>query len=296
MLGGNPTSSAPAATNLLYTGEQFDTDAQQYYLRARYYNPLNGRFNRMDPYAGNTHDPQSLHKYLYCHANPINRLDPTGYFSLLSTSVSAVLITVMLSTNYANAPVQGGPEYADATSDMILNLFIGIALLPVAIVGGRIVSGVKYKYLKWRGKSTTVIYTSTGKVGIPGKKIGDATFVNPGPLADDVASTFSGGRYAIVKTEEPVQLYRVWGGEAAEFGGYWSTTPPSGSLASQIDNALVPTWGNTASKWTTIEVPKGTTLFVGEAASQGGIFVGGGSQVFVGTEVTAAMKIAGGSL
>jgi len=36
MLGGNPQT--PAATNLLYAGEQFDTDAQQYYLRARYYN------------------------------------------------------------------------------------------------------------------------------------------------------------------------------------------------------------------------------------------------------------------
>jgi RHS repeat-associated protein len=69
-------------TNMLYTGEQFDTDAQQYYLRARYYNPLNGRFNRMDPYAGNTHDPQSLHKYLYCHANPVNAADPTGMFGI----------------------------------------------------------------------------------------------------------------------------------------------------------------------------------------------------------------------
>jgi len=68
MLGGNPTSAAPAATNLLYTGEQFDTSAQQYYLRARYYDPSNGRFNRMDDFAGNTQNPQSLHKYLYSRA------------------------------------------------------------------------------------------------------------------------------------------------------------------------------------------------------------------------------------
>jgi len=54
MLGGNPTKDTPAATNLLYTGEQFDTGLQQYYLRARYYNPSNGRFNRLDPYSGNS--------------------------------------------------------------------------------------------------------------------------------------------------------------------------------------------------------------------------------------------------
>ena len=55
MLGGNPGSAANpdlSATSLLYGGEQFDCHAQQYYLRARYYDPLNGRFNRMDPFAG----------------------------------------------------------------------------------------------------------------------------------------------------------------------------------------------------------------------------------------------------
>ncbi len=78
MLGGNPTATSPAATNYLYTGEQFDEHAQHYYLRARYYNPLNGRFNRMDPYAGSPQDPQSLHKYLYCHNNPVSNIDPTG--------------------------------------------------------------------------------------------------------------------------------------------------------------------------------------------------------------------------
>ncbi len=76
LLGGNPT--AAPATNLLYTGEQYDSSLGQYYLRARYYDPANGRFNRLDPYAGNISDPQSLHKYLYCHGNPVNGIDPSG--------------------------------------------------------------------------------------------------------------------------------------------------------------------------------------------------------------------------
>jgi len=81
MLGGNPTPDAPAETSMLYAGEQWDNSAQSYYLRARYYDPLNGRFNRVDPYSGNTQDPQSLHKYLYAHANPVNGIDPSGMYS-----------------------------------------------------------------------------------------------------------------------------------------------------------------------------------------------------------------------
>jgi hypothetical protein len=35
----------------------------------------------MDSYEGNNQDPLSLHKYLYCDGNPINRLDPRGFSS-----------------------------------------------------------------------------------------------------------------------------------------------------------------------------------------------------------------------
>jgi len=62
----------------LYAGEQSENDAQGYYLRTLYYDPLNGRFNRTDPFAGSLQDPQSLHKYLYAHDNPINNTDPTA--------------------------------------------------------------------------------------------------------------------------------------------------------------------------------------------------------------------------
>ena len=106
MLGGNPTS-APT-TSLLYAGEQFDVDAQMYYLRARYYNPSNGLFNRMDPFAGSRQDPQSLHKYLYVHCNPVNSIDPSGEMTMGNliafTIVAAVFVTVL-------AIVVGPPLY-----------------------------------------------------------------------------------------------------------------------------------------------------------------------------------------
>ncbi len=59
-------------------------DLRQRYLCARFYDPSNGRFNRLDPFAGNFEDPLSLHKYLYGHADPVNATDPTGEFALFA--------------------------------------------------------------------------------------------------------------------------------------------------------------------------------------------------------------------
>ncbi|HEW98754.1 MAG TPA: hypothetical protein ENF37_08990 [Beggiatoa sp.] len=74
--------------NYLYTGEQFDQNTGNYYLRARYYNPASGRFLSMDSFNGFQTDPITLHKYLYANANPVNMVDPSGQFSLGSLSAS----------------------------------------------------------------------------------------------------------------------------------------------------------------------------------------------------------------
>ena len=76
---GNRLDTSDALTTLLYSGEQTDATGLQY-LRARYYDPASGRFNRLDPFAGNVKDPQSLHKYLYCHVDAVNGVDPSGEF------------------------------------------------------------------------------------------------------------------------------------------------------------------------------------------------------------------------
>lgn len=76
--GNSFTVSGSTPNNYLYRGEQFDTDLGLYYFRARYYNPLTGRFVSQDPYAGQLFDPKSLHRYQYGKANPVNRVDPSG--------------------------------------------------------------------------------------------------------------------------------------------------------------------------------------------------------------------------
>lgn len=79
---GVAKSATAALTSLGYSGEHFDAKAQQQYLRARWYDPANGRFNRLDPFAGNMQDPQSLHKYAYVHGDPVQRIDPSGLSAL----------------------------------------------------------------------------------------------------------------------------------------------------------------------------------------------------------------------
>jgi len=72
-------SSGSTPNNYLYCGQQWDNDLGFYYLRARYYKPDSGRFWTMDTYEGNSEDPLSLHKYLYCKGSPVDGIDPSGH-------------------------------------------------------------------------------------------------------------------------------------------------------------------------------------------------------------------------
>jgi hypothetical protein len=122
---------------------------------------------------------------------------------------------------------------------------------------------------------------------VPGQIRAHHSAMAPGPLSPRAASSFVGGRYAAVELSEDIQLFRVWDpdGNAGELGGYWSLDPHCG-LQARIDLALPPSFRNQATRMTAVRVPAGHLVYVGEAGSQGGAFVGGGAQVLVGGGVS----------
>ncbi|MGB0766316.1 MAG: Ig-like domain-containing protein [Phycisphaeraceae bacterium] len=93
--GFGAAAATNALTNLLYSGEFTNAITGLQYLRARFYDPSSGRFNRSDPFAGVMSDPLSLHKYLYTHGNPTMGTDPSGMaeFSLVAKITVGAIIT-----------------------------------------------------------------------------------------------------------------------------------------------------------------------------------------------------------
>ena len=73
---GNLTACEEQAENrFTFTGQQTDQISGQYYLRARYYNPVIGRFIQEDTYY-----EDGLNLYAYCRNNPVNYADLGGNF------------------------------------------------------------------------------------------------------------------------------------------------------------------------------------------------------------------------
>ena len=70
--GGAPTNP------FQFTGQYYDEELEQYYLRARQYDPKLARFLSFDPFSGRNQEPLTLHRYLYVLNNPINLYDLTG--------------------------------------------------------------------------------------------------------------------------------------------------------------------------------------------------------------------------
>ena len=65
-----------------FTGQWHDAEINQYYLRARMYDPTMMRFTSRDPVRGERNEPLTLHRYLYCINSPTKYIDPSGEFSM----------------------------------------------------------------------------------------------------------------------------------------------------------------------------------------------------------------------
>ena len=73
--GGNPLTYSPSGNRFYFTGREWDFLTGLYYYRARWYDPLLGRFLQKDPVGYTAGD---INLYRYVGNNPVNLVDPLG--------------------------------------------------------------------------------------------------------------------------------------------------------------------------------------------------------------------------
>jgi len=84
---GYPVGVMP--TDRLYTGQRWDSALGLYDYRARYYDPLLGRFISADPVVREPGNPQSLNRYAYVYNNPLRYADPDGHVPVILVMMAA---------------------------------------------------------------------------------------------------------------------------------------------------------------------------------------------------------------
>jgi RHS repeat-associated protein len=109
-----------------YCGEQYDSIAEQYYLRARHYSPATGRFLQEDRYRGD-----GLNLYTYCRNNPVAYADPSGYKSEACGSKDVIANQAVVDAVSKNLPT---PYDGNFAARQILNSPTNVTL------GGRTIT------------------------------------------------------------------------------------------------------------------------------------------------------------
>ena len=167
---GNLTSQIGESENpFLYCGEYFDAETQTYYLRARCYNPANGRFTQQDAWAFmDTSDPLSLNLYTYCCNNPISYIDYSGNF------VISVLAASIIAGAVIGGVLGGVSGYAKAKSTGATNKQ---ALQSAAY--GAVVGSLTGALLGMVGGYTVTAFTGVAAISISASGVAVASYSSP---------------------------------------------------------------------------------------------------------------------
>jgi RHS repeat-associated protein len=186
--------------SFLFAGQWYDSEIGQYYLRARQYDPRIGRFTARDPVFGNFQEPLTLHVYLYCLNDPVNRTDPSGEIAPVAVYIFAKAVVGAVLGGYGSYRTSGGKWDAAALGAVCgaLSSMIGPGFS--GIIQAAVLSGVSNSYAYYR-KTGSVDLGSVGFLtgfaggGVMGGLMGSLGINDTGLLAF-LGGTLAGNLYS----------------------------------------------------------------------------------------------------
>lgn len=184
----------PTTTDIkhLYVGEYFDQEANFYHMRARDYSPGIGRFNSMDELGGAHKVPLTLNRYLYSNADPINKIDPSGY---------------MVLDLLANTQIRQLPAYTIPRS------------MVMKIMEATYFAVATYSSMELLKKVIDECYKSKGKkCRIPNLLVIGKNYAEAQKHIDDAQNGYGSNRFPISRV---VTYKHVSSGEASKARTYW---------------------------------------------------------------------------
>ena len=136
---------------LRYRGYVYDTETGLYYLQSRYYNPELGRFINADDVALLDASGTLLgnNLFAYCENNPINRDDPTGFFSFtirrwMISAVVDILFNFIPGIGPAFAPIKTlAKSYGKAALKSRVRTPLAKFIKVIANAAGGVIKGIK---------------------------------------------------------------------------------------------------------------------------------------------------------
>ena len=105
---GNVSAPSQVGNRYLYTGREYDPETGLYSYRARYYDPIIGRFLQTDPigYAG------GINLYTYVGNNPITGTDPKGE-SWVGVAIGVLIVYIIVEIYRASHPDENNSNEHD---------------------------------------------------------------------------------------------------------------------------------------------------------------------------------------
>lgn len=128
-------------THHRFTGHYLDEDSGLYYMNARYYDPMLGRFVQPDPLflskpEACMESPAECNLYSYAKNNPLKYTDPTGQWAFLGIFAGAIAMDFVFNPSPANAPGADGKIDTSMPPETKLGLVIAATSLTRSAING----------------------------------------------------------------------------------------------------------------------------------------------------------------